>query len=171
MNNWLFSIFPNDLFIDLTLYQYGWEACAPLHSFGPAIRNHYLFHYIISGKGTLTIADEKGENKYYNLGAGMGFLITPQTVTTYAADEDDPWDYTWLEFDGLKVKEFLETVGLSSEHPIFHAKTETLGDIDKEEMLYISHTLTQSSFHLIGHLYFFLDALQQPTASPAITTG
>ena len=47
------SIFPNENFLDLKPYQYGWEKCAPLHSFGPFIRNHYLFHYIISGKGML----------------------------------------------------------------------------------------------------------------------
>ena len=50
MGNILFSIFPNERFMDLTLYQYGYEACDPLHSFGPFVRNHYLFHYVISGK-------------------------------------------------------------------------------------------------------------------------
>ena len=50
MENMSFSIFPNDNFLDLRLYQYGWEQCAPLHSFGPFVRNHYLFHYILSGQ-------------------------------------------------------------------------------------------------------------------------
>ena len=44
-----FHVFSNDRFMDLTLYQYGYERCRPLHSFGPSIRNHFLFHYIISG--------------------------------------------------------------------------------------------------------------------------
>ena len=43
MQNWIFSIFPNDNFVDLGLFQFGWEKCAPAHSFGPAARNHYLF--------------------------------------------------------------------------------------------------------------------------------
>ena len=47
--NLLFSVFPNENFVDLSLYQYGWEHCAPSHSYGPAARNHYLFHYVISG--------------------------------------------------------------------------------------------------------------------------
>ncbi len=47
------SLFPNDHFLDIRPYQYGWEQCKPLHSFGPFVRNHYLFHYIISGKGML----------------------------------------------------------------------------------------------------------------------
>ena len=43
MHEYLFSIFPNEKFIDLGLYQYGWERCAPAHQFGPAARTHYLF--------------------------------------------------------------------------------------------------------------------------------
>ena len=49
MNDLLFSVFPNENFVDIGLYQYGWEHCAPAHSFGPAARNHYIFHYVISG--------------------------------------------------------------------------------------------------------------------------
>ena len=46
MHEYLFSIFPNEKFIDLGLYQYGWERCTPAHQFGPAARTHYL----ITGK-------------------------------------------------------------------------------------------------------------------------
>ena len=56
MDNYSFSIFPNDSFLDLRPYQYGWEQCAPLHSFGPFVRNHYLFHYVISGSTPTTPA-------------------------------------------------------------------------------------------------------------------
>ena len=53
MNDLLFSVFPNENFVDIGLYQYGWEQTEPLHSYGPYARNHYLFHYVISGKGLL----------------------------------------------------------------------------------------------------------------------
>lgn len=51
MDKVLFHMFSDDRFMDLTLYQYGYEKCRPLHSYGPFVRNHFLFHYIISGKG------------------------------------------------------------------------------------------------------------------------
>jgi hypothetical protein len=49
MEKLLYGIFPNETFVDLSLYQFGYEECDPLHSFGPARRNHFLFHYILSG--------------------------------------------------------------------------------------------------------------------------
>ena len=70
MQNWIFSIFPNETFVDLGLYQYGWEKCTPLHSFGPAARNHYLFHYVLSGTGTLWAEDSKKETREYQIKIG-----------------------------------------------------------------------------------------------------
>ena len=80
MSNVLFSIFPNERFVDLGLYQYGWEQCEPLHSYGPYARNHYLFHYVISGAGTLMSTDSKGMTNTYHIKSGEGFLIHPKQV-------------------------------------------------------------------------------------------
>jgi hypothetical protein len=98
-----FTIFPSMNFVDLGLYQFGREDCAPAHSFGPAIRNHFLFHYILSGKGTLMWQDGKGKENITHLKAGQGFLISPGQITTYVADDRIPWEYCWLEFDGLRA--------------------------------------------------------------------
>lgn len=35
MSEVIFSVFPSENFIDLGLYQFGWEQCDPSHSFGP----------------------------------------------------------------------------------------------------------------------------------------
>ena len=77
MDEYSFSLFPNENFMDLRLYQYGWEQCAPLHSFGPFVRNHYLFHYVISGQGSLDSDDLEGVTRKYELREGEGFLIFP----------------------------------------------------------------------------------------------
>ena len=75
MNELSFSIFPNENFLDLRLYQYGWEQCAPLHSFGPFVRNHFLLHYVISGQGFLDSTAPDGVTHRYDLSADQGFLI------------------------------------------------------------------------------------------------
>ena len=103
MSNTFFNIFPNENFIDLCMYQFGYEQCDPGHSFGPATRNHYLFHYILSGTGTLMADNSKGETRTYSVKSGQGFMIFPGQINTYIADEQLPWEYMWIEFDGLRA--------------------------------------------------------------------
>lgn len=165
MSNHLFSIFPNEQYVDLNLYQYGWEECLPLHSFGPAARNHYLFHYVISGSGTLDSTDSKGSSHIYRLGPDKGFLIVPEQVNTYYADQASPWEYVWLEFDGLRAKEFLEVAGLTMDFPVFTPKSREEGHMVKEQMLYLAQNSNESSLNLIGHLFLFLDCLVKASAS------
>ena len=117
MADLLFHIFPNENFIDLCLYQYGYEKCNPGHSFGPAARNHYLFHYILSGTGTLLADDTKGITQNYQIRSGQGFMIFPGQVTTYIADSNVPWEYLWVEFDGLRITEALSMTDFSKNKP------------------------------------------------------
>ena len=37
--------------VSLSVYNVGFQKCDPLYQWGPGIRDHYLIHYIISGKG------------------------------------------------------------------------------------------------------------------------
>lgn len=161
----LFNIFPNENFIDLGMYQYGYEQCEPGHSFGPAARNHYLFHYVISGTGTLMANNTKGETETYSIKSGQGFLIFPGQITTYYADENLPWEYVWIEFDGLRVKEALDLTELSVNTPVYHPRSKDLREHLMNEMLYIAHHAKESPFHLIGHLYLFFDYLTQSSKS------
>ncbi|WP_462367117.1 AraC family transcriptional regulator [Ruminococcus callidus] len=171
MQNWIFSIFPNQNFVDLSLFQFGWERCAPAHSFGPAARNHYLFHYILSGTGTLMADDSKGVTQTYSIKSMQGFMIFPNQITTYVADRQLPWEYVWLEFDGLRVKSLLDTIGLSLDKPVYHARNKNLREDMANEMLYISRHKDESPFHLIGHLYLFLDYLLRSAADEQLEHG
>ena len=119
MSNTFFHIFPSENFIDLGMYQYGYEQCDPGHSFGPATRNHYLFHYVLSGTGTLMADNAKVETQTYSIKSGQGFLIFPGQITTYYADLRLPWEYVWIEFDGLRVKEALDLTELSMNSPVY----------------------------------------------------
>ena len=101
MKNNIFRIFSNENLIDLNMYQFGREDCEPSHMFGPAKRNHYLFHYIISGNGILYSDDERGNTQTYKLHENQGFMIFPNQITTYVANDIHPWHYIWIEFDGL----------------------------------------------------------------------
>lgn len=165
MSNTFFHIFPSENFIDLGMYQYGYEQCTPGHSFGPAARNHYLFHYVLSGTGTLMADNAKGETQTYSIKSGQGFLIFPGQITTYYADLRLPWEYVWIEFDGLRVKEALDLTELSMNSPVYRSHSKDLREQLVNEMMYIVHHAKESPFHLIGHLYLFFDYLMQSSKS------
>lgn len=153
-NKLKFSVFQDERFVDLNLYQFGWERCEPLHSYGPHIRNHYLFHYVISGKGVLHANDT-----HYEIEGGAGFLITPGEVTTYTADEASPWEYAWIEFDGLSVPGCLTQAGLSARQPVYRPVTREAGAQLQSQMMTIIDHNTDSAMHLIGQGFIFLDLL------------
>lgn len=171
MSDLLFSVFPNENFVDLDLYQFGWEQCTPAHSFGPAARNHYLFHYVISGTGTLMADDSKGVTQTYQIKSGQGFMLFPGQISTYVADKNLPWEYAWLEFDGLKVREMIEIAGITKDSPIYHANSKDLRQNMMEEMLYIVKNADKSPLHLIGHLYLFLDYMTRSAATMRLKQG
>lgn len=81
-------------FSDLNPLILGEEQCRPHHSYGPAVRQYTLIHFVISGNGVL----EKGGNKY-QVSAGQAFIILPGEITTYYTG-DEPWEYKWIGFDG-----------------------------------------------------------------------
>lgn len=103
----------------------GCSQTAALHSFGPASKPHYLIHYVLSGKGVFRF-----HNKEYRLEAGYGFLIQPDELAFYQADEKEPWSYVWVGFAGGQAEEYLTSMGLSDRHPIFTC--------DKSDELYAS---------------------------------
>ena len=171
MHNLIFSVFPSENFVDLGLYQFGCEQCEPAHSFGPAARNHYLFHYVISGTGTLMADDSKGNTKTYSVKSMQGFMIFPGQITTYIADKELPWEYVWVEFDGLRAKSIAESAGLTMDTPIYHAQSKSLREDMMNEMLYMTQNRESSPFHLIGHLYLFLDYMMRSSADTNIQKG
>ena len=171
MSEVIFSIFPRENFIDLGLYQFGWEQCDPSHSFGPAARNHYLFHLCLSGTGTLFANNTKGELITYQVKSGQGFMLFPHQICTYIADHEIPWEYVWVEFDGLRVKESIDSAGLTQNNPIYRSRHKNIAETMKSELLYLVNHTDESPFHLIGHLYLFIDSLIRSSSSTQIGSG
>ncbi len=158
-NKLKFHVFQDERFVDLNLYQFGWERTEPLHSYGPHARNHYLFHYVIAGRGVLYANDES-----YAIEAGHGFLIVPGAPTTYVADEKDPWEYTWIEFDGLRAGESLGLAGISGRQPVYTPLNREAGRLLQEQMLTIVNHADASPIRQIGQGFLFLDQLVQSSA-------
>ena len=98
---------------ELSLVGCGYEKCSPDHSYGPAVRRYYMFHFILSGKGHLYIHD-----KHYIIHEGQYFLITPDVLAFYKAEPENPWTYVWICFDGEQVPVMLQHCHISLESPV-----------------------------------------------------
>ncbi len=106
--------FANEQIQGLAVSCCGCSKTEPLHSFGPALKPHFLIHYVLSGKGRFSV-----RNQEYSLEAGSGFLIEPGELVFYQSDEQEPWTYVWVGFGGSQSGEYVRKMGLSGMHPVF----------------------------------------------------
>ena len=134
----------------------GCSRTEPLHSFGPAQKPHYLIHFILSGKGRFSIRD-----KEYTLEPGYGFLIPPEELAFYQADERDPWTYVWVGFSGILAESTVKSMGLSLSNPIFKSERgeelyEAVKDMMEHNTYGISNDLRRN-----GQLHLFLSIISE----------
>ncbi|MCD8106157.1 MAG: AraC family transcriptional regulator [Lachnospiraceae bacterium] len=140
---------------DLYIYQCGAERCQPGHFHGPAVRDHFLIHYIHKGKGIFRVGDTT-----WHLKEGNGFLICPDILTYYQTDTEDPWWYSWVGFHGLKAETYLTEAGLTAEHPIFeYTEDGYIGDCFHE--MADAYFLKYGNMRRMAYLYLFLHKLMQ----------
>ncbi len=114
-------------------YSCGWQKCPPEHTPGLLVRDFWLIHYVVSGKGTYV---EKGVP--YRVNGGECFIIRPMETTTYVADRDDPWHYIWIGFETeLDLSEYFTEPVMdgASVRDIFLSLTE----IDRDRPHYEEH--------------------------------
>ena len=140
--------------ISLAVYNTGYQRCEPGYSWGPALRDHYLIHYVVSGRGRYTVA-----GKEFELSAGDIFLIYPSSVVSYAADETDPWEYYWVGFNGTEAKRLVDMTAFRKEEPVLNYSD--YPDIKKLLFNIYSNrgAETKNEALMLGRLYIFLARL------------
>ena len=72
--------------IELSIFNCGLERCAPGQTWGPGIRDHYLIHLVVSGKGVFEVG-----GRTYEVVPGDLFFARPSQLIRYTADEAQPW--------------------------------------------------------------------------------
>lgn len=152
----MFSYFEinNTSFEDFYMIFCGIEKCKPSYSYGPAIRSNYLIHFCLDGEGCYYI-----DNKKYIIKKGEGFLIKPNDLTFYKADDKNPWTYLWIGFNGTKSEHYLNKCNLINENLIFKfSDTKILeslvNDMMKHDKLnYSNELMVQGLFYIFfSHL-------------------
>lgn len=101
-------------FSSLSLLHNGHEKCAAGKQKGPYVRDHYVFHLIVSGRGCLMV-----DHRTYPLRAGQGFFIAPGQLFQYQASQNDPWEYLWFGFKGDSVRKLLYNSWLMHTQPVY----------------------------------------------------
>ena len=145
---------------DLYLVSCGWEKCGATHSYGPAVRNYYMLHFILKGQGLYYL-----NNKHYKLNENQCFLTEPGTVTLYKAEPTNPWTYTWICFNGDYVPHLLKQSNLNTDNPIINLScNQTIYEIIKEMLSY--HQLTPANeCYLQSKLYLIFAKLHEALQS------
>ena len=140
----------------------GCSKTEPLHSFGPALKPHYMIHYILSGKGVFRTGGRE-----YPLEAGSGFLIVPGHLAFYQADEKEPWTYVWAGFSGSGVESFVSYTGLSVRHPVFQSdRSDELYGSVRDMMEHNTYGLT-NELRRNGQLQIFLSLIAESAGTQA----
>lgn len=103
--------------VELSIFNCGRESCRPGHTWGPGVRDHYLIHLVVSGKGVYQVGGVS-----HTLQEGDLFLVKPNQLITYAADESDPWEYYWVGFNGACASKLVQQMPFSDARPVHHCK-------------------------------------------------
>lgn len=142
--------------LGLTVYNCGFQKCTPGYSWGPGYRDHFLIHYVVSGRGVYAM-----DGKQYEIQAGDAFYCTPNRSIHYWADMDDPWEYYWVGFNGTEAERLLNLTDFSPEHPVGHFGEN--GQM-RQYILYIYKNIGVKPYQearMIGGLYTFLSCLME----------
>lgn len=134
----------------------GMSKTEPFHSFGPAIKPHYVIHFILGGRGRFSIGGRE-----YSLERGFGFLIPPEALAFYQADEVNPWTYIWVGFYGSMAEALIKSMGLSVANPVFKSDRETelyqaVMDMMEHNTVGIANDLRRN-----GQLHLFLSLIAE----------
>lgn len=144
---------------ELSIYNCGLQHCEKGHTWGPGIRDHYLIHLVVRGKGRYTM-----NNKTAPLSTGDIFLVKPNQLISYSADLTEPWEYYWVGFNGAFAGKFVKQMPFTEENPYYHCSA-------LEEAKDFIHRIYESrgprpedEARMVGYLYLFISLLMQDNA-------
>ena len=157
--------FPQRTLGALTVCNTGVQRCEGSYSWGPGVRDHYLMHYVIAGKGVYQVGGRR-----FELARGDLFLARPDERIFYQADPGEPWEYCWVGFHGTEAKLLLDQTDLSAEAPVLRGVN---ADVYKQMMrIYESRgSLPHQAAFMTGALYQLLAALMRDHRATAVRRG
>ena len=142
--------------VELSIFNCGHEFCRPGHTWGPGVRDHYLIHLVVAGRGVYQVGGAA-----FSLQEGDLFLAKPNQLITYAADEADPWEYYWVGFNGACANKLVQQTPFTDQHPIYHCKDPQSAREALYNIYLARGTEPQCEAQMTGHLYLFMAQLMK----------
>lgn len=141
---------------DLCLSHCGMQQCTPRHSYGHTARPEYHLHFILDGQGYYEI-----HGKTYSLKRGQIFVVPPGVSSYfYQADQEKPWYYAWIAFNGTRAEYLMSQAGFDQNHVVRSANippeefTELIYEMLRASQLTVANELDRA-----GYLYLIMSLL------------
>ncbi len=138
---------------DLTIGEAGYERCDPGHRWGPGTRNFWTFHYVESGKGILVI-----DGRTIRIRKDDFFVMGPDDYVMYQADEEDPWTYRWISFNGAKAPDIINHISIGPENPVVNIPGAECAALIEAIYEGVNES-DYPQFFALGRLYLFIEWL------------
>lgn len=97
----------------MSVYRTGHQQCSGGYHRGREIRDFYLIHFVMEGKGVYTL-----NGTPHPVRKGQAFLIYPSFPIDYQADMEDPWEFCWVGFNGNDARVLMNATGFTPQTPV-----------------------------------------------------
>lgn len=138
----------------LAVYNCGFQKCEGGYTWGPALRDHYLLHYVTAGKGVYKV-----DGQVYHLQEGMLFAVFEASVVSYSADEQEPWEYYWVGFSGTDAERLMKLTPLRRSCPVLDLPDSRLFRRALLDIYEHAGSRPCDEAQMVGYLYLFLSHL------------
>lgn len=154
--------------LSMAVHNSGHQQCEAGYQWGPALRDHFLLHQIMRGRGSFTVSGQS-----YHLEAGQTFVVFPGEVVSYCADETNPWEYCWVGWSGGEAVVLMEHTVFTKQTPFTTFADPKRIEQSVMDIYHASGAGLCSQTRMIGLLYLFLSVLieesggERPAADPS----
>ena len=133
---------------------------------GPGVKQHYKLHYVHSGEGWL-----RSNGREYHITAGQLFACFPGETVFYRADAAQPWEYSWVAFDGLNAEQYLRRAGFRPDHLVIDCPNKPLIENAFREILSTKGDTANHDLNYIGYLYLVLASIVDYSGNDSDTSN
>lgn len=158
--------YANDIsYNDVQIISLGYER-APKNkpSLNTTTLMQYSLHFVLSGSGYYEIG-----HKIYHVTKNCVFLLFPHQNARYYPDNEHPWTYTWINFNGSKVQHLLGYTPLTPSNPVIPLSSPEIGNILLTALEYSqTEESEQKEIAYLNYFYAVLNAIATATTSAPV---